>query len=215
MKPVQRPVYLRNQTTDRKCFEKVFVYDEYRVPFDLSPHLIVDAGANIGMATLYFAHQYPQARIVAIEPELSNFEMLQRNCGGLSNVTLIQSALWPTHSALEIEDSTAAAWTFRVTERSFDRGIKEISAITVPDILERAAATKIDLLKIDIEGSELELFSDGAELWVDHVQAIAIELHDRIRPGCAQAFYSVLTSRNFTQEIRGENVFVMVLGHRE
>jgi FkbM family methyltransferase len=214
LKAIGRHACIRSGTTDLKCLEKIFVDDEYRFPFDHFPQLIVDAGANIGMATLYFAHQYPHARIVAIEPEPSNFELLHRNCKGLSNVILLQGALWPSNSPLEIEDPTADAWTFRVVERATIRGsTAAVAAITIPAILERVGAKQIDLLKLDIEGSELHLFSDGANRWICLVKAIAIELHDRFMPGCAQAFYSVLVGEKFIQEIRGENIFVKLLDH--
>src|SRR5262249_45258471 len=62
-------ITLRGATTDVSCFEKVFIWSEYSLPFDHSPPLvIVDAGANVGMATLYFANRYPTARILAMNP---------------------------------------------------------------------------------------------------------------------------------------------------
>src|SRR5260370_13944534 len=87
LRPVAKKVVLRRQTTDLRCLEKVFVSDEYDSPFQLSPRVIVDAGANVGMATLFFAQRDPEAKILAIEPEASNFEMLKQNCQSLSNVT--------------------------------------------------------------------------------------------------------------------------------
>src|SRR5579863_6633916 len=85
-----RNVALRPDTTDMKCFVKVFVDEEYKTPFSIKPKVIVDAGANIGMATLYYSQTYPEARILSIEPESSNFNMLKKNCGDLPNVTLFK-----------------------------------------------------------------------------------------------------------------------------
>jgi FkbM family methyltransferase len=211
LKPVKRQVWLRTGTTDLQCLEKVFIDNEYESPFKVSPQLIVDAGANIGMATLFFAQQYPNARIVAIEPEPSNSEMLRRNCAGLPNVIILQGALWPVNGHLEIEDVKAKAWAFSVVEHRGPLGGAPVKAITVPDILENSHTGKVDILKLDIEGSELPLFTKAAEPWIDHVGMIVIELHDRDRPGCAQAFYSTLVARKFVQEIKGENIFVKLL----
>jgi FkbM family methyltransferase len=211
LKMIGRHAYVRSHTTDLKCLEKVFIHNEYQSPFELSPRLIVDAGANIGMATLYFAHRYPDAQIVAIEPEPSNFEILRRNCADLSNVTLIKGALWPVNCPLEIEDLAGEAWTFRVRELSSRSNNAAVLAITISDILNRVDAQRIDFLKIDIEGAELQLFANGAEQWIDLVETIAIELHDRFRPGCARAFYSALGKRKFIQEIGGENLYVKLL----
>jgi FkbM family methyltransferase len=208
---IERHIAVRNGTTDVSCLEKVFIYGEYESPFKLAPRLIVDAGANVGMATLYYSYQYPDAKIVAIEPELSNFKLLQRNCVGLSNVILIQGALWPKNCGLEIENLAVDAWMFRVSEGLSGPHGQSVMAITIQDILKLSHSDRIDLLKLDIEGAEFQLFSEGAEQWIDQIGSIAIELHDRIEPGCAQAFYSVLTGRKFRQEIKGENVFVKIL----
>ena len=209
LKPARRNVVLRRGTTDLQCLEKVFIDHEYKLPFAVSPQVIVDAGANIGMATIYFATEYPGARIVAIEPELSNFEILKRNCGDYPNVSLIHAALWPSRDALEVFDSSAEKWAFTVRGRAASNCNKEIiPAITIADVLSYINEERIDLLKLDIEGSELELFTGGPERWLGYVSMIAVELHDRFRPGCSQAFYSALYGRNFIQEMRGENIFI-------
>ena len=211
LKSIEKHVAVRNGTTDVSCIEKIFIYGEYESPFELAPRLIVDAGANVGMATLYYSHQYPDAKIVAIEPEPSNFKLLQHNCAGLSNVTPVQGALWPKNCGLKIEDLTVDPWMFRVSEGPSGQNGVSVMAITIQDILKRFHSDRIDLLKLDIEGAEFQLFSEGAEQWIDQIGSIAIELHDRIEPGCAQAFYSVLAGRRFRQETKGENVFVKVL----
>jgi FkbM family methyltransferase len=207
-----RRVRVRANTSDVTCLEKVFVEEEYRLPLDAnpsfaaSPQLIVDAGANIGMATLYFAQAFPQARIVAIEPEASNFAALRANCEGLANVMLKQAALWPVRASLQLTDTRAQNWCFSV--RPASDTADALPAITIPDILAECSADFIDLLKLDIEGAERELFSDSCEEWLPRVRMIVIELHDRFAAGCAERFYSHLVRREFAQEIRGENIFV-------
>ncbi len=161
------------------------------------------------MATLYFAHQFPNARIVAIEPETSNFLLLKRNCGGLGNVTLVNAALWPVKRDLVLGDANAEKWMFSVVEA--DRAALDkpkVQSVTIPEILERIGESHIDLLKIDIEGAEKELFSVEPEGWLREVDILVIELHDRYREGCAQAFYSAVTKYQFSQEVKGENIFI-------
>jgi FkbM family methyltransferase len=207
--PANRQIALRLDTSDMQCVEQVFLAREYEVPFPGIPRVIVDAGANIGMATLYFARTFPKAKVIAIEPEPSNFALLQRNCAGLENVTLIEGALWPTPGTLIIEDEDAEKWGMSVTEASSMPGrAGSISAITIPEILKRFAISEIDLLKLDIEGSERDLFLGSPQDWLGRVAMISIELHDRYRPGCTQALYAALSGRNFAQEIRGENIFI-------
>lgn len=213
--PIGREVIVRLGTSDMQCVEKIFLSEEYRAPFPIQPEVIVDAGANIGMATLFFAHQFPSACIVAIEPEESNFRVLSENCAGLKNVSLLKGALWSTSTPMTIADRNAEAWAFSVVETTMaDSAEDRIKGISVPDILKMFKFDRIDLLKLDIEGAERELFSVGVEEWIEKVSVIVIELHDRYVSGCAEAFYSALASRRFTQEIKGENVFVQMIGAR-
>jgi FkbM family methyltransferase len=206
---VDRDVVIRSATTDLQCLEKVFVWKEYELPFHISPHVIVDAGANIGMATLYFASKYADARIVAIEPESTNFEILRRNCGNLPNVSLINAALWPDQRPLLIRDSQAEKWAFSMREGGGQNGDPgSVATVTIPQVLRELGVGKIDLLKLDIEGAELELFSRAPEAWLDCVSLLVLELHDRVRPGCAQAFYTAINGRQFLQEVKGENVLI-------
>lgn len=214
LRPSGRQITVRANTSDVACLEKVFVDQEYRLPVDAnpdfgaSPRFIVDAGANIGMATLYFAQAFPHARIVAIEPEASNFAALRTNCDGLANVTLKHAALWPVREALRLADTNAEKWAFSVRPALGQEGA--VGATTIPAILAECGVDCIDLLKLDIEGAERELFSDSCEEWLPRVRMIVIELHDRLAAGSAERFYSHLVRRRFSQEIRGENIFILL-----
>jgi FkbM family methyltransferase len=209
LRPIGRKITLRRKTTDLACLEKVFIVGEYDSPFQISPGVIIDAGANIGMATLYFAQRYSDALIVAIEPEALNFEILRQNCENLRNVVLLKAALWPKRCNLTIANPTAESWMFRVADQLRGRENSTlVRSITMHDLLCKMNINRVDLLKLDIEGSELELFSEQCREWLNKIHVIVIELHDRYMPGCAQAFYTALTSHKFVQEIRGENIFV-------
>jgi FkbM family methyltransferase len=210
-----RPVRVRVNTSDVACLGKVFVDEEYRLPVDanpafaLSPQLIVDAGANVGFATLFFALRFPAAHIVAIEPEPRNFALLQRNCQGLPNVTLINAALWPSNAPLQLVGDNMDHWDYSFRPAADDASPR-VAAVTIADVLAARGAARIDLLKLDIEGAERELFDESSAGWLSSIDAIIVELHDRLAPGCAERFYSRLVGRKFIQEIRGENVFVLL-----
>ncbi len=201
-------IHVRAGTSDFACYEKVLVAEEYANEIDFLPRVIVDAGANIGMATLYYAQRFPQARIIAIEPEESNFAMLKLNCGHLANVTLLQAALWGEAKELGFCDAQAEKWAFAVAERSAESSAPGIRGLTVPEILEMVTPAGIDLLKLDIEGAELALFSANPQAWLSSVGRIVIELHDRFVDGCARTFYRSIAGFNYRQEVRGENIFI-------
>lgn len=209
LRRLARDITLRGGTSDIDCFRKVFVDNEYQLPFDFTPKSIIDAGANIGMATLYFRQEFPEAQIIAIEPEATNANLLRRNTAGLLNIEVIEAALWPTKKELALKDPAAEKWAFSVTEEN-NGGANSVKVptVTVPELLDRFGFERLDLLKLDIEGAEKALFGDGAEAWMRRVNVIVIELHDRYLDGCSRQFYRALQPFPFTQEPRGENLFV-------
>lgn len=212
LRMLNRPVIIRPGTSDLRCLRKVFVNQEYMVPFEANPGLIIDAGANIGLASLFFANTFPRAEIIAIEPEPSNYDLLTRNCAGVPNVTFRQAAIWNQDVSLRIANPDAEKWEFTVKpDRTNGSAIK---GLTIPQILAESGHDTIEILKLDVEGAELQLFSDECEEWLPRVKILVIELHDRTVPGCGRAVYSKVCRRPFLQEIRGENIFFL-LGREE
>lgn len=179
------PVYLRIDTSDFCAYRDVLIFGtksyDPGIP-DFSPNTIVDAGAHIGMASIWFALQYPAARIIAIEPEPSNFAALIRNTAPYRTVTPIHAALWREDGEVTLGASNAhPKGAFQVLEN----GGQSVRAITIETAMREAGIDSIDLLKADIEGTEIEVFESCP--WIEDVQVIAIELHDRIRAGCSSA----------------------------
>ena len=101
IKHFDQNVVIRMGTSDFKCLEKVFISEEYKNPFPIKPRVIVDAGANIGMTSLYFAHEYPGAKIIAIEPEPQTSRCLKRNTRNISSISLLNGALWNSESRID------------------------------------------------------------------------------------------------------------------
>ena len=90
------PVYCRAGGSDLRVFAQVIANREYRC-LDQShiPELVIDCGANIGLSTVYFLTRFPNAHLIALEPDPDNFKMLARNTAGFSDrVTLLQAAVW-------------------------------------------------------------------------------------------------------------------------
>ena len=206
VKGLSAPVHLRPGTVDLEVFEKIFLKREYKLPFPVQPTRIVDAGAHIGLASRFFAHRHPRARIVAIEPMADNLAVLARNAAACPQIEVCPGALWG--SAAQLAGSGEASWSNVMRE---SRGAADtIRGWTIPEILARTGWDRIDLLKLDVEGAEREIFSDTAEAWLPRVRLIVIELHDRFQPGCSAAFYRRIAGRLEAQEVQGENVFVLL-----
>jgi FkbM family methyltransferase len=181
--------------------------------FDASPHpeIIIDAGANIGLASIYFANKFPDAKIFAIEPEESNFKLLQKNSAPYKNIIPLQAALWNRNEEICVIDSGLGKWGFMTEEKMADGDRKRnfchyIKGKTVDSIMRDYSVQRIDILKIDIEGAEKEVFSDTSS-WIEKVDAIIIELHERMKAGCIGSFYN--GAKGFDHEWRlGENVYL-------
>lgn len=202
------PVFFRRNTSDVDTFDQVIVGEEYDYPFpNPNPQLIIDAGANAGYATIFLAQKFPKAQIIAVEPDPDNFSALTRNTERYSNIKVIQAGLWPRSTNLKIKDVGADKWAIQVTETD-TADADTIKAVTIPDLMKMAGSERIDILKIDIETAEKELFETGYELWLDKVDVLMIELHDNLRPGCSTSFYRATSKYQFKQSVIGENVIL-------
>lgn len=203
---IAHPVLIRIGTTDLSTFKQVLVERHYEFDKPETATFIIDAGANIGLASIYFANRYPQAKIVSIEPEASNYEMLRKNVAAYPQITPLQAALWRVNEDLFLFDSGHGNHGFQVDddERETQKRLGRTPGLTVDAILRDAGQNKVDLLKIDIEGAEREVLS-CAENWIDRVEVLMIELHDDIKPGCSDAFHSA--TRHFSPKvIKGETI---------
>src|SRR5688572_17981519 len=89
------PIYFRPNSSDVHTFREIFLRQEYAIqlPAAIKPQVIIDAGANVGFTTLFFLKRYPNAKILSLEPDNQNYELLKRNTSGYSGVTPIQAAL--------------------------------------------------------------------------------------------------------------------------
>jgi FkbM family methyltransferase len=175
----------------------------------------VDGGAYIGLSAIYFTLRYPGVRVIAVEASESNFNMLVRNTSAFPNIEPVHAALWPQAGSLELTDPGTGLWGLQVrdagAQESGPQGrakesLDSVRAITIPDILRDYQLDKIDLLKVDIEGAEKELF-DAPAPWLSQVDAICIELHDWFKAGCSRSFFTAVDDFG-VEAWRGENVLV-------
>lgn len=210
LKGFKYPIYLRTASSDYETFLQVFEQEEYAFPYIDNPKTIVDCGANIGFASIYFAKLFPDAKIIAIEPEPSNFEMLKKNTANYSNITCINNGIWTKKTSLEIVDQGIGEWAFAVKECQ-EETQGAIPAIGIYDIIQEYKLSSIDILKIDIEGSEKEVFTENNGLWLGKIKILVTELHDRMKQGTANAFYNAINTSRYRMEINGENIFIQFL----
>jgi FkbM family methyltransferase len=182
------PVRLRVETTDIAVFDDVIIKQDYSFGLPSTATVIVDAGANIGLTSIFYSTRFPHARILAIEPEQSNFEMLQSNVRPYPNITPIHAALWHSEGYISIghpQNEPFGHWGFAV---SGDPG--NVRAVTLASLMRDFGLNYIDILKVNIEAAEKEVFE--ACDWESKVESVVIELHDHIKPGCSEAVNQAL-----------------------
>ena len=180
---ISHPVHIRLRTSDFSLYRDLLLGKAYDISLPFEVTTIVDAGANIGLASVFYANKYPRAKIVAIEPEPSNYAMLVKNVAAYPNVFPVNAALWcaDCHVQLGLGKNSSPRfekWSFRVVESG-----TPVRALTMPTLMREFQLDSIDLLKVDIEGAEKEVFQNCAD-WMPAVHGVVIELHDHMRPGC-------------------------------
>lgn len=196
-------VFVRPGTADLAILDQFELHPYVPVGPSTGPINVLDLGANIGLSVKYWKHHSPTARIVAVEPDPANFAMLRRNTQGLDDVHLVQAGVWHKPGRLNIDRAGSGTAAYRTKEADVEG---EAEATTIPLLMEQYDMSYLDILKVDIEGSELEVFSAGETGWIDRVRMIAIELHDRYRPGCGDAFFNAIRGRSWSYSIHGEMV---------
>jgi FkbM family methyltransferase len=186
---LEHPVTLRVPSTDVSTYKQVVAREEYDIRLAKQPTTIIDAGANIGLASVYFASRFPEARILAIEPEAQNFQLLLKNTAPYPNVHAVHSALWSESGEIAVIDTGTGAWGFRTAAPGGESDSQSVRAATLDELLDEFGFDQVDLLKVDIEGAEVEVFADTSA-WIDRVSVIVAELHERCRTGCLRNFYN-------------------------
>lgn len=204
------PINIRLKSSDLLTFHQVFTFEEYDINFGFNPKFIIDAGANIGLASVYFNKKYPDVKIIAIEPEKSNFEILKSNCQNYKSIFPHKRALSnQTNLTLNVIDKGYGNWGF-VTEidnnTSIQKIVDTVKTITIDEVIKENNLEFIDLLKIDIEGAEKELFESDYENWLPKTKCIVIELHDGIKSGSSKSFFKAISRYNFSFQMKGENL---------
>ncbi len=188
------PLQVRANTSDKKVFCMIHVDREYAPLDDLDDvRLVVDCGANVGYASAYFLSRFPQARVVAVEPDDRNFEMLRRNMQPYGDrASLRHAGVWSHPAALVVCRSAyrdGGAWATQVRECQGGEAA-DVQATDIGTLLAESGCDVIDILKIDIERSELVVFARNFEPWLGRVRNLVIELHDE---ECRQVFFQALS----------------------
>jgi FkbM family methyltransferase len=204
---------LRLSGSDFDVFNQVVLKEELKTLTDFASQLdvkhlqIIDCGANIGLSSLVFKRNFPNSKIISVEPEKTNYLQLCKNIelNKLSDVTAIEMGVWHRETRLEPDHTfrDKSNWSFALKETS-DFSNNGVKVDSISNITKNAGWTRIDLLKIDIEGSEFEIFRN-LHTWksiFDTVKIVSIEVHEEIGP--VREIETILLENGFWLQKSGE-----------
>lgn len=168
-------------STLRFLYEETFLRQEYNVQLKVTPYC-VDAGANIGIATLFIKWLYPDAHVLAIEPDPATVALLRKNIerNKLKDVTIFHGAVSDTagHLSLFIHPTKPGSLKMSTYARKGMTVEVQVPAERLSTLLLKAGWTQVDLAKIDIEGAEWQVLHDlTTSGWLTKVQQYVIEYH--------------------------------------
>jgi FkbM family methyltransferase len=220
-----RPFFFRKGSSDEDVIQQTFTQKHYDLSWlSQSRHaelmtyveakvaggarpLIVDAGANIGASTVFFAFALPRAKVVAIEPDADNVDILRRNVDGL-DIEVVRGALASAAGRSKVTDPGQGYWAFRTVDAGDSAG-PSVPNVTIPEIYARHHPGFFPaMVKIDIEGAEKDVFKGSTE-WVKKTPVIIIELHDWMLPKqrTSSTFLKVIAGLDRDFITFGENIY--------
>lgn len=197
---------LRSQA-DKSVFEEIFKLGEYKDAEEKirnAKNFIIDAGAQAGFFSLYARALNPDIKIIAIEPDEENLQAMENNFSqnNINNIEVISSALAGTRSVRDFFVSTD------FHDHSLNKNLVKkiarkvkVQGLTLGDICEKYNINQIDLLKMDIEGSEYEVLNNLSQNDWDKINSIILEYHNFLNFNNKQLI-DILKQNNFKVKTR-------------
>jgi FkbM family methyltransferase len=205
---VDLPIRLRRRTSDFDVFRQIFLCRQYALRPAGPVEYIVDAGANIGLASVYLLRRFPLARVIAIEPDSENIEIAKHNLQTLSaRCRLVHGAVWSARGALGVRRGTfrdGRHWATETVPLGSAATIADtVPAFTIEQLMRRHRFPRIDVLKMDIEGAELPIFRDGNLAFLERTACCVVECHSE---AAEETFRSAMHRFGFVVSRRGESL---------
>jgi len=198
---IMYPIFIRGKSkTDKGALKYVFheKYGQYHLPppgVELNNNsTIVDLGTNIGLTVAHYKNLYPGALVIGYEMDHDNFLIAEKNCSKYKNVYLYNEAVWVENGKVAYSKS-ATDDSFSLSVISNKR-MTEVKSVTIAEIIRKHGLQKIDYLKMDIEGAEINIFKAEELGWMSYVNAVNIEIHQEEKMR-AEEYIEILTVNGF------------------
>lgn len=197
------PVKLRARTSDPFVFRQIMIENEYLPLKDLSPLTLLDLGANIGLASSWFLSQFPEVRVFAVEADRDNYALCCENLAAYGDrAKVIHAAVWSGRKMLVLHRKSCSADSHvEETARQTEQGEEYVQGVDVASLIAMSGFERVNLMKIDIEGAEKEIFRCDSGSWLSRVDNLCIELHG---DPCRNTFFQALVPYTYVHSQSGE-----------
>jgi len=216
--------FFRRSDTDFWILRQIFVDREYdldRFPqgkivkdayndliLNQRTPLIIDAGANAGYSSRFFAQMYPLAQIFAVEPASGNAALCRANVANFTNIEVVEAAVGSQPGIVQVEHQDGYSYSARTRRSEPDvvhgpGTIERAPVVTIDELKARVGNGELLIVKVDIEGFESDLFENAT--WVSQTRAVIVEPHDWMLPGAR-------TSRSLQKAMLKEDRDLLISG---
>jgi FkbM family methyltransferase len=165
---------------------------------------VLDLGANIGFFAMHLQQLAPGIRVHCFEPASANRAMIERNVkanGCKSSVMVHPFAVAGGPGRLELRGAANSVHRSIFASRFVGEEVEVVDAVGLDQALDLCGNRPVDLLKIDVEGAEIEVVEGlPAGRW-GQVRRVVVEYHDLFRPGCRERVSRVLAAAGFSLRV--------------
>jgi FkbM family methyltransferase len=193
-------IYSNTTNVLKSTFRSIFIDKIYDFEETMASPFIIDAGANIGLATLFWKKKFNKAEIICFEPSKVVYELLLKNlnANGFNDVTCINKALSNRATILPFTTDEALSGSL-IEEKNLS-----LNYLVETDLLSKYINKEVDMLKLDIEGAEIDVLLEVKDK-LRLVKRIFIEYHSFSHlPQQLSLILSLLERLNFRYYIEGE-----------
>jgi len=189
-KNLQHPIIIRPGTDDVRTVIDNIVREEWgNFTPEQEPKLMIDGGAYIGDSSAYFLSRFPGLKVIALEPDPVTFQTMVKNLEPYGpRAKSLNYGLYSHAGTVRFQAGQTGSSVMQ-------NGETEIAVTTIGSVLESEAINRIDILKLDIEGSEEAIFAADPESWLEKVDWLIIEFHS---DAGESAISAVLKKNGFT-----------------
>lgn len=197
-----------NYENIRFLFGEVFYKNEYFINIKKEKPIIFDCGANIGVATIFLKWIYPESEIYSFEPDRKTFELLKKNIeqNKLENVHLFNCAVSDKDGFIDFfnDEDKPGSLLMSTKKARTSKDVLQVKSVSLSSFMKSHNIENIDLLKVDIEGSEKDVFEDlNKNKLIDAVSKIILEYHHNINGQKSELgyFLKIFEENNFNYQI--------------